>query len=72
MFNTALCYGDGTEWFLRAAECGVIIELLPEVLMYRRLHPHNITRLRAKDAREEYLKIFKFSLDRRRRNKTTV
>ncbi|MGH7825141.1 MAG: glycosyltransferase family A protein [Candidatus Binatia bacterium] len=66
-FNTALGHGDSTEWFLRAAERGAVMELLPDVLMYRRLHPANRSRLRAADSRNQFLDILKGSLDRRRR-----
>jgi len=66
-FNTTLGHGDSTEWFLRAAGHGAVIELLPDVLSYRRLHPANRSRLFASNSRDEYLKIVKASLDQRRR-----
>ncbi len=31
-------------WFLHATEHGATIEVLPEVLVYRRLHPNNLSR----------------------------
>jgi glycosyltransferase involved in cell wall biosynthesis len=65
-FNPALKHGDSTEWFLRAAECGAVSELLPDVLLYRRLHKGNRSRLRARQSREQFLQIVKASLDRRR------
>ncbi len=68
LFNTALAHGDSTEWFLRAAEHGAVMELLPQVLTRRRLHSENRSRLRASDSREEFLRIVKSSLDRRRRS----
>ncbi len=67
-FNTTLWYGDGTDWFLRAAEQGAIIELLPDVLVNRRLHLANLSRREALASRGEYLQILKTSLDRRRRD----
>src|SRR5262249_17853199 len=68
LFNSALAHGDSTEWFLRAAQHGAVMELLPEVLMYRRLHPANRSRIRAATSREEYLRLVNLSLDRRRRS----
>ncbi len=68
LFNPDLPHGDSTDWFLRAAECGTMMELLPEVLMYRRLHPTNRSRIRAATSRDEYLHLVKLSLDRRRRS----
>jgi len=67
LFNPNLPHGDVTDWFLRAAECGAVSEILPDVLLYRRLHKENRSRHRAALSREQYLKILKSSLDRRRR-----
>jgi hypothetical protein len=58
-FNAALRHGDSTDWFLRAAEHGAVIELLPDVLSYRRLHPDNRTRVPATRSRQEFLGIAK-------------
>lgn len=68
LLSTTLAHGDSTEWFLRAAEQGAIAELLPEVLMYRRLHLNNRSRLLAARSKDEYLRLLKFSLDQRRRS----
>jgi glycosyltransferase involved in cell wall biosynthesis len=65
-FNPALRHGNDTDWFLRAADRGAVIELVPEVLVYRRLHDANRSRLLADASRREYLRIVKASLDRRR------
>jgi glycosyltransferase involved in cell wall biosynthesis len=65
-FDIALRHGDGTEWFLRAAEWGVAMEILPDVLVRRRLHDRNLSRALGA-GRDDYLKIIKSSLDRRRR-----
>ena len=66
LFDSALGHGDSTDWFLRASERGTIMELLPEVLTYRRLHPNNRSRVRADKSRDEYLRLLKLSLDRKR------
>jgi glycosyltransferase involved in cell wall biosynthesis len=65
-FNAALRHGDSTDWFLRAAEHGAVMELLPDVLSYRRLHQTNRSRLLASNSRDEFLKIVKAVIDRRR------
>ena len=65
-FNSALWFSDATEWFLRAAECGVVVEMLPEVLTAHRMHGSNLTRRRDADSRAEFLRIVKQALDRRR------
>jgi glycosyltransferase involved in cell wall biosynthesis len=64
--DAALAHANDTDWFLRAAEQGVVVELLPDVFVYRRLHQTNVSRTRADQSRDEYLRILKMALDRRR------
>jgi glycosyltransferase involved in cell wall biosynthesis len=66
-FNAAVNRADDTDWFLRASESGAVMEMLPDVLLYRRLHQTNISRVRAANSREQYLLMLKATLDRRRR-----
>jgi glycosyltransferase involved in cell wall biosynthesis len=66
-FNTELWFGDATDWFIRAAEYGAVMEVLPDVLTYHRMHPSNLTRRQGELSREEFLRIVKASLDRRRK-----
>lgn len=63
-FNTDLL-GDPLEWFMRVAEKGAIMELLPEVLVYRRMHQTNLSM-----EPDALLQVVKASLDRRRRTET--
>jgi glycosyltransferase involved in cell wall biosynthesis len=65
LFNPTLRLCSDVDWFLHAAEKGVVIEILPDVLVYRRWHRSNISRL----SRETLLKVMKSSLDRRRDDK---
>ena len=65
-FNASLWFGDATEWFLRVIDKKAVIELLPDVLLYHRMHRANLTRRRISDSREEFLGIVKRSLDHRR------
>jgi len=65
-FDATLWFADGTNWFLRAAEQGVVVELLPDVLVYHRMHQKNLTRRRSSASRDEFLMVVKMSLDRRR------
>lgn len=66
-FNAAITHADDTEWFLRASDSGAKMEMLADVLLYRRLHQTNISRVRAANSREQYLHMIKNTLDRRRR-----
>lgn len=70
-FNTDLKHGDAQEWFIRAAEQRAVMELLPDVLLYRRLHFSNISRA-VNDCFDDHLRIIKASLQRRRRRDGTV
>ena len=64
--DESLWYADAADWFVRARERGVVIEMLPEVLTLHRLHASNLTR-RAPDASEnEFLDLVKRHLDRSR------
>jgi glycosyltransferase involved in cell wall biosynthesis len=67
-FNIALRHADSTDWFLRVIEHGGVIDLLPDVLVYRRIHQSNLSRRMASASRQEYVELVKATLDRRRRH----
>jgi hypothetical protein len=54
------------DWFMRARELGVPGELVPEVLVRRRMHHHNRSRLLASGSIDEYLHFIKARLERKR------
>jgi glycosyltransferase involved in cell wall biosynthesis len=64
-FDTTRQLGDFIDWYLRAREAGLRSEMLPQVLLRRRIHETN-TVTREKDRQSDYVKILKASLDRRR------
>jgi len=66
LLNPKLWVTDAADWFLRAARQGVVMELVPEVLVYRRIHGDNMTRRRIPDQRREWLHFVKAQLDSRR------
>jgi glycosyltransferase involved in cell wall biosynthesis len=70
-FDNGLKHGDVQDWFMRAAEQGAVMQLLPDVLLYRRLHHSNISRA-VSVAFDDHLRIIKGSLDRRRQRDGTV
>ena len=76
-FNTSRRVGDPMDWFLRAAEQGVVMELLPDLLVYQRMHESNLsvefgTRVMKPHMQDAILDVVKASLDRRRsRNETS-
>ncbi|MGD2069080.1 MAG: glycosyltransferase family A protein [Gemmatimonadota bacterium] len=65
-FGAGLWFTDATDWFVRAREEGLEMEVLPDTLVYHRMHPSNLTRRREAESREEFLAMIKRSLDRRR------
>ena len=65
-FNATWRHIHDSEWFLRGVEQGVVTELLPDVLVFRRLHHTNRSRHLAAASRDEYCQLVKFALDRRR------
>ena len=67
LFNPAFQHVHDSEWFVRAAEQGVVTELVPDVLVYRRLHHTNRSRRLPAASRDEYLQLVKTSIDRQRR-----
>jgi glycosyltransferase involved in cell wall biosynthesis len=71
-FNPSLWFSDASDWFLRARERGAVMELLPDVLMFHRVHRDNLSRCLAAASRAEYVGIVKASLDRRRRSNGTA
>ena len=71
-FSESRPHTSEPDWFLRASERGVVGELLPDVLLRRRLHGENRSRLRSSHSAEEYLRLVKATLDRRRREQPEI
>jgi len=65
MFETKWQIGEWTNWYVRASEVGLKTEVLPDVLVRRRIHSGNKGILQ-RTMRTEYAQILKASLDRRR------
>lgn len=57
--------GDFLDWYGRAMLARMKVEVLPETVVYRRIHANNYQRT-YKDQRREYLRAVKDLLDRRR------
>jgi glycosyltransferase involved in cell wall biosynthesis len=65
-FDAAVRFADSMEWFLRAVERGVVSELLPDVLLRHRMHGRNLSQREGEGSRDEFLRVLKASLDRKR------
>jgi len=75
-FDTSRRVGDPLDWFLRAGERGVVTELLPDLLVYQRMHASNLsvepgTRRMTSPMQDALLQVVKASLDRRRAQSPT-
>lgn len=64
-FAADLSVGEFIDWYARAMEAGLSMQMLPDVLVWRRIHGANST-LRHRQQRHQYARILKASLDRRR------
>lgn len=65
-FDENLDYSEDTDWYLRVRDGGAILETLPEILAYRRLHRGNITARDRAGQTNGIARAIKSSLDRRR------
>lgn len=68
LFTQTKSVGVDLDWYLRATESDLKINMLEDILLKRRIHTSNIGILQ-KNKRSDYVKHLKESLDRRRRNK---
>ena len=66
-FDPLLRSGEDIDWFARAKDASVILELMPEVLVHRRFHHGNLTRrVQPAAINESLLDSVRRSLERRR------
>ncbi len=70
MFPQDQTVGEFIDWFLRAKELDVKMKLLPDLMLMRRVHQDN-TMIRQRAAVQDYAKILKQSIDRRRLNESS-
>ncbi len=66
LFETKWHVGDFVDWYLKAAEMGLKSNMLPKVVMKRRIHGKNMG-IRERKHQADYVRILKASLDRRRK-----
>ena len=62
-FDPRMGHGEVQDWVLRAREAGLRVDLLPDTLLERRLHPGNRSRHMQENSREEFLQLIKRRLD---------
>jgi glycosyltransferase involved in cell wall biosynthesis len=59
-------FSDATEWFTRALDAGLVVELLPEPLVERHVHAGNLSRRRAAESADEFLDLLRARIAARR------
>ena len=65
-FDEALPHTSDPDWFLRARAAGVPEELIPEVLVWRRIHPDQRSRRRNTQSLDEYFALVRTVLTEKR------
>jgi glycosyltransferase involved in cell wall biosynthesis len=70
LFDTKWRKGIFNDWYLRATEMNLRSEILPDVLVKRRIHESNYGIVN-KDKSIEYVRMLKASLDRKRNRKSS-
>ena len=63
-FATDWTLGEFVDWYARAVDAGLKVEMLSEVVMERRLHRTN-SGIRSADARTDYVRVLRAVLERR-------
>jgi glycosyltransferase involved in cell wall biosynthesis len=64
-FRTDLRLGEFVDWFMRASEQGVCLQMVADVVLRRRIHAAN-TGVLHRDSSSDYARLLKDALDRRR------
>ncbi len=60
-------FGETVEWYWRARESGASMELLPEVVAYRRVHGNNMTRGNREEQIDSLFAVLRTAMERKRR-----
>jgi glycosyltransferase involved in cell wall biosynthesis len=64
-FDPSYRIGEDLEWIIRAKDAGISMVILPEILLYRRIHNSNLSH-QTKARCANLLRMFKASVDRQR------
>ena len=60
-------FGETVEWYWRARESGAPIELLPEVVAYRRVHANNMTKGKREEQIDSLFTVIRAAMERKQR-----
>lgn len=66
-FNDNFWFSDATDWFIRVKELGLKLKVIEEPLTFHRMHESNLTKRRSDESRDEFLRLVKGVIDRKKR-----
>ena len=64
-FDAELVHSSELDWFMNARSAGLREKLLPQTLVYRRMHESNMSSLGAKESLREHLRVLRSAIHRR-------
>jgi glycosyltransferase involved in cell wall biosynthesis len=65
-FDTSYRHSNDSDWFYRARDAGIPMAILPDVLLYRRIHGSNMSH-ETEAVASELLRVVRSSVERRRK-----
>lgn len=68
-FDESLPTGEDGDWFFRARDLGVRFDMMPNLVLHRRIHEHNLSH-RKVDVRRDLLESVRRSLARKREHES--
>jgi glycosyltransferase involved in cell wall biosynthesis len=71
-FDPRFAVAEDFEWFTRAKDAGIPEAVLPEVLLFRRIHDTNISLVYFEEGAAKRLLIFKESIERKRKKERSI
>lgn len=66
-YNTQYMTAESLDWFVRARDAGIRVDVLPDVLLRKRVHDRNLTSHTA-DTRTNVLRALRASIHRSRKS----
>jgi glycosyltransferase involved in cell wall biosynthesis len=70
MFDPRYRHSNDSDWFFRAHDAGIVMTILPEILLYKRIHSSNLSH-EIQTMSSELLRVIKTSVSRKRGQKWT-
>jgi glycosyltransferase involved in cell wall biosynthesis len=72
VFDPRYKVGEDFDWFTRAKDAGIMMAILPDILLNRRIHRHNLSVQNPQACHASRLQIMKESIERQRKMKAGI